>query len=162
LITAANALRIERRAPLADAIWRHSSISFAATDARSISAFYRSMDEGDRIMSTIIRLSAVVLALVVGPLTVDAAVAKEKRCRQVCEERTEYEPPPCEHRTSYVRRIVERRTVYVAQPEVVATPVIAYPAYSYGYAYPYGYGAGYYGAGYGVVGASYGGWGWGW
>jgi len=117
-------------------------------------------------MSTVVRLSTVVLALVVGPLAVDAALAKEKRCRQVCEERTEYEPPPpCEHRTSYVQRIVERRTVYVAQPEVVATPVIAYPAYSYGYAYPYGYSAGYgygYGAGYGLVGASYGGWGWGW
>jgi hypothetical protein len=123
-------------------------------------AFFRSMDGGDRIMSTVVRLSAVVLALVVGPLAVDAAVAKEKRCRQVCEERTEYEPPPCEHRTSYVQRIVERRTVYVAQPEVVATPVIAYPAYSYGYAYPYGYGYGY-GASYGLVGASYGG-GWGW
>jgi len=119
-------------------------------------------------MSTVVRLSAVgVSALIVGSLCVGAAVAKEKRCRQVCEERTEYEPPPpCEQRTSYVRRIVERRTVYVAQPEVVVAPVVAYPAYSYGYAYPYGegygYGAayGYGGAGYGVVGASFGGWGW--
>lgn len=120
-------------------------------------------------MSTVVRLSIVgAAALVIGMLGVDAAVAKEKRCRQICEEKTEYEPPKseqpnCEHRTSYVRRIVERRTVYVSQPEVVATPVIAYPAYSYGYAYPYGYaGYGGYGAGYGLVGASFGGWGGGW
>lgn len=119
-------------------------------------------------MSTVVRLSMIgVSALVIGQLGVDAAIAKEKRCRQVCEETTEYEPspPPCEHRTSYGRRIVERRTVYVAQPEIVAAPVIAYPAYSYGYAYPYGYGYGAYGgygAGYGLVGASFGGWGWGW
>ncbi|WP_036308808.1 hypothetical protein [Methylosinus sp. LW3] len=120
-------------------------------------------------MSTVVRLSLICAsALVIGALGADAAVAKEKRCRQVCEDRTEYEPqyeqPTCEHRTSYVRRIVERRTVYVAQPEVVATPVIAYPAYSYGYGYPYGY-SGYgggYGAGYGLIGASFSGWGWGW
>lgn len=115
-------------------------------------------------MSTVARLSAIgVSALVAASFSIGMAAAKERRCRQVCEERTEYEPPLCEQRTSSVRRIVERRTVYVAQPEIVATPVVVYPAYSYGYAYPYGYvdyGGYGYGAGYGLVGASYGGWGW--